>query len=159
MADKDSESTTPELSQDLEQITMDDKKEDKHNPVVEAADIQRPLAENGDETQSNGRKNTELKSPQNDFSEEGNGVAEKVVRPKDKKNTEQDEEPGDLHSGDQDLPDERHQYVYFWRHSHFSQQYTCQFVVDGITYNSAEQYMMHQKAGNYILVSKFILGC
>lgn len=154
MADKDSESTTPELSQDLEQITMDDKKEDKHNPTVEAADIQRPLAENGDETQSNGRKNTELKSPH--FSEEGNGVEEKVVRPKDQKNTAQDEEHGDLHPGDQDLPDERHQYVYFWnRRSPFSQQYECEFVVDGITYNSAEQYMMHQKAGNYWLANLF----
>lgn len=150
MADKDSESTTPELSQDLEQITMDDKKEDKHNPVLDsAADIQRPLAENGDETQSNGRKNTEIKSPQNDFSEEGNGVKDIAVRPKDKMNTIQDEE-----LGDEDLPDERHLYEYFWKsHSVFSQQYECEFVVDGITYNSAEQYMMHQKAGMGFLIT------
>lgn len=143
MADKDSESATPELAQELEQITMDDKKENKHNPVVEAPDIQRPLAENGDETQLNERKSTEMKSPQNDFSEEGNGVEDIAVRPKDKKNTVQDEE-----LRDEDLPDERHLYEYFWkRHSVFSQQYECEFVVDGITYNSAEQYMMHQKAG------------
>lgn len=147
MADKDSESTTPELSQDLEQITMNDKKEDKHNPVVEATDIQRPLAENGDETQSNGRKNTEIKSPQNGFSEEGNGVEDKAVRPKDKMNTIQDEE-----LGDEDLPDERHLYEYFWRkHSAFSQQHKCHFTVDDITYSSAEQYMMHQKAGIIVL--------
>lgn len=124
MADKDSESATPELAKDLEQATMDDKKIDKHNTVVEAPDIQ--------------------KSPQNDFPEEGHGSEEKVVRPKDEKNTDQDEE-----ACEEDLPDERHLYEYFWRkHSVFSQQHTCEFVVDGITYNSAEQYMMHQKAGN-----------
>lgn len=151
MADKDSESTTPELAKDLEQATMDDKKKDKHNTVVEAPDIQRPLAENedGDEMQRKERKNTEKKSPQNDFPEEGHGSEEKVVRPKDEKNTDQDEE-----ACEEDLPDERHLYEYFWRkHSVFSQQHTCEFVVDGITYNSAEQYMMHQKAGNYWLAN------
>lgn len=57
-------------------------------------------------------------------------------------NTSQDE------AWAEDLPDERHLYVYFWRrHSPFSQQYICDFVVDGITYNSTEQYIMHQKAG------------
>lgn len=46
------------------------------------------------------------------------------------------------------LPNEKHLYEYFWKwHSVFSQWYPCTFTVDGITYSSAEQYMMHQKAG------------
>lgn len=46
-------------------------------------------------------------------------------------------------------------YVFFWGHTVkpgevtktcFSQWYPCTFVVDGVTYNTAEQYMMAQKA-------------
>lgn len=36
-------------------------------------------------------------------------------------------------------------YVFFWG-EHPSQWFPCNFVVDGITYCSTEQYMMHQKA-------------
>ena len=47
-----------------------------------------------------------------------------------------------------DLPDERHQYEYFWRSlSVYSQWYACVFEVEEKRYNCAEQYMMHQKAG------------
>lgn len=46
------------------------------------------------------------------------------------------------------LPNEKHLYQYFWKeHSVFSQWYSCTFTVDEQTYSSAEQYMMHQKAG------------
>ncbi|KAL5004439.1 hypothetical protein ScPMuIL_017895 [Solemya velum] len=39
------------------------------------------------------------------------------------------------------------QFEYFWKEeSVFSQWYKVTFVVDGIKYNCAEQYMMHQKA-------------
>ena len=46
-------------------------------------------------------------------------------------------------------------FIFFWGHSQngdeitkacFSQWYNCKFVVDGITYHTAEQYMMAQKA-------------
>lgn len=49
----------------------------------------------------------------------------------------------------------RVKYVFFWGHTEkpgevtkacFSQWYGCQFTVDGITYDTAEQYMMAQKA-------------
>lgn len=46
------------------------------------------------------------------------------------------------------LEDEKEKYVYFWqKHSVFSQWYPCTFVIDGIKYNCAEQYMMYKKAG------------
>lgn len=46
------------------------------------------------------------------------------------------------------LEDEKKKYVYFWqKHSVFSQWYPCTFVIDGIKYNCAEQYMMYKKAG------------
>lgn len=49
---------------------------------------------------------------------------------------------------DEDFSKEIHNYIYFWKiNSVFSQWFPCTFVVDGITYNSAIQYMMHQKAG------------
>lgn len=51
---------------------------------------------------------------------------------------------------------ERLKYIFFWGHrpsadgsitkSCFSQWYDCKFTVDGITYLTAEQYMMSQKA-------------
>lgn len=48
----------------------------------------------------------------------------------------------------EDLSKEIHNYIYFWEFdSVFSQWFPCTFVVDGITYNSAIQFMMHQKAG------------
>ena len=46
-------------------------------------------------------------------------------------------------------------YIYFWRHTEpgnevtqacLSQWYPCHFIVDGIAYNCAEQYMMAEKA-------------
>lgn len=37
------------------------------------------------------------------------------------------------------------QFTFFWR-GPFSQWHRCSFTVDGVTYNCAEQYMMHQKA-------------
>ena len=46
-------------------------------------------------------------------------------------------------------------FIYFWKHDEdpgkitkqcFSQWYPCSFVVDGIAYNCAEQYMMAEKA-------------
>lgn len=46
------------------------------------------------------------------------------------------------------LTDERDKYEYFWgNRSVFSQWYPCKFEIDGKTYNCAEQYRMHQKAG------------
>lgn len=67
-------------------------------------------------------------------------------------NTAQDEEVWD-----EDLPNERHLYKYFWkRHSVFSQQYPCAFEVDGISHNCAEQYIMHQKAGiGFLNIAEF----
>lgn len=48
----------------------------------------------------------------------------------------------------EELPNENHNYEYFWEiNSAFSQWFPCKFVVNGMTYNSAVQYMMHQKAG------------
>ena len=39
-------------------------------------------------------------------------------------------------------------FTFFWRsESPFSQFHSAEFTVDGIKYNCAEQYMMHQKAG------------
>lgn len=59
----------------------------------------------------------------------------------------------------EDLSKENHNFIYFWEFdSVFSQWFPCTFVVDGITYNSAMQYMMHQKAGkchlNFVHVSR-----
>lgn len=52
----------------------------------------------------------------------------------------------------EDLPNENHNYEYFWdMDSAFSQWFPCKFVVNGMTYNSAVQYMMHQKAGMILL--------
>lgn len=50
---------------------------------------------------------------------------------------------------------EKLKYIFFWGHTQkgdeitkscFSQWYPCSFVADGVTYNTAEQYMMAQKA-------------
>ena len=44
----------------------------------------------------------------------------------------------------------REKYTFFYTTSSpFSQFHPAKFTVDGITYNCAEQYMMHQKAGKY----------
>lgn len=41
-------------------------------------------------------------------------------------------------------------YTFFWRsQSPFSQWHPASFVIGSITYNCAEQYMMHQKAGKW----------
>lgn len=56
-------------------------------------------------------------------------------------------------------------YVFFWGHTEkdgqvtkacFSQWYPCTFVVEGVTYHTAEQYMMAQivVAGNYAKFSQ-----
>ncbi len=38
-------------------------------------------------------------------------------------------------------------YYFFYKTKHpFSQWYRCKFIISGIEYNCAEQYMMHQKA-------------
>ena len=39
--------------------------------------------------------------------------------------------------------------LFFTGESPFSQWYMGDFTVDGYTYNCAEQYMMHQKAGKF----------
>jgi len=40
-------------------------------------------------------------------------------------------------------------FTFFWRkESPFSQWHPCSFFIDDQWYNCAEQYMMHQKAGN-----------
>ena len=46
------------------------------------------------------------------------------------------------------MPTESKQgFTFFWRpDSPFSQWYPCRFVVDGVVYTCAEQYMMHGKA-------------
>jgi len=46
------------------------------------------------------------------------------------------------------MEDSKEGYTFFWRHqSPFSQLHRAHFSIDGIAYNCAEQYMMHQKAG------------
>lgn len=51
------------------------------------------------------------------------------------------------------LPNEKKLYKYFWKEqSVFSQWYSCTFTVDGREYSSAEQYMMHQKAGKIFFI-------
>lgn len=53
------------------------------------------------------------------------------------------------------LPNEKHLYEYFWKeHSVFSQWYSCKFTVEEITYSSAEQFMMYQKAGKIFFYQK-----
>lgn len=37
-------------------------------------------------------------------------------------------------------------YKFFWKQSVFSNWYMCDFVIDGITFNCVEQYMMYKKA-------------
>ena len=55
----------------------------------------------------------------------------------------------------QDLPDDRENYEYFWKsHSPFSQWHPSKFVVDGKTYNCAEQYMMYHKARTIFFMSQ-----
>lgn len=56
---------------------------------------------------------------------------------------------------DKYIKEEKLKYIFFWGHTQkdnkitkscFSQWYPCTFVVDGVTYYTAEQYMMAQKA-------------
>jgi hypothetical protein len=48
---------------------------------------------------------------------------------------------------DDSFTDNSSQFVFFWKdQSPYSQFHPCKFVVEGIEYNCAEQYMMHQKA-------------
>ena len=54
-----------------------------------------------------------------------------------------------------DLPDDRDKYEYFWKaRSPFSQWHPSKFVVDGKTYNCAEQYMMYHKARTIYFMSQ-----
>ena len=53
------------------------------------------------------------------------------------------------------------EFVFFWQStSIFSQWYPCQFTVGGLQFNSAEQYMMYQKACElcYSPAAKHIFG-
>lgn len=43
---------------------------------------------------------------------------------------------------------------FFKKESPFSQHHTCSFAVEGVRYNCAEQYMMHQKAGEKLIPSE-----
>ena len=57
---------------------------------------------------------------------------------------------------------QKERYTFFFTAaSPFSQWHPCEFTVDGVKYTCAEQFMMHQKAGNCWLVncrwSEFIL--
>ena len=40
--------------------------------------------------------------------------------------------------------------LFFDRDCVFSQWYSAEFKVNGVDYNCAEQYMMHQKAGEFL---------
>lgn len=105
------------------------------NTLTELEEFLRPLPSKEIGRQPNERKNTDKKSLHSDWKE--NYTAVNVERPKNQKIF-----------WDKDLTNEKHLYEYFWkRHSVFSQWYPCKFTVDEITYRSAEQYMMHQKAG------------
>ena len=56
------------------------------------------------------------------------------------------------------LQEARQKYEFFWKSaSPYSQWYMAEFEVDGQTYNCAEQFMMHQKAGMVILVSWLVV--
>lgn len=49
-------------------------------------------------------------------------------------------------------------YKFFWN-GPFSNWFPCEFIVDNITYNCGEQYMMHQKAilfGDYAIAEKIL---
>lgn len=49
---------------------------------------------------------------------------------------------------------EKDKFEYFWlKTSVFSQWYPSKFVVDGVEYNCAQQYIMQQKAGTMFLCS------
>lgn len=48
---------------------------------------------------------------------------------------------------------------FFGAESPFSQWHSAVFEVDGVEYNCAEQYMMHQKAGKYISSRSRYSGC
>lgn len=105
------------------------------NTVTELTEFPRPLSRKENERQPNERKITDKKSLQDDGKE--NCVGESRERLKNQKRL-----------WNRNLPNEKHLYVYFWkRQSVFSQWFHCIFTVDDITYSSAEQYMMHQKAG------------
>ena len=42
-------------------------------------------------------------------------------------------------------------FTFFWgKKSPFSQWHPAKFTVDGVLYECAEQFMMHQKAGEYL---------
>ena len=47
---------------------------------------------------------------------------------------------------------------FFGKNSPFSQHHPAKFVIDGVTYNCAEQYMMHQKAGEWSRSVSWVQG-
>lgn len=105
------------------------------NTVTDLAEFQRPHSRKENERHPDERKHTDSKSLQNDGRKSYS--TENTESPKNRERF-----------WDKDLPNEKHLYEYFWkRHSVFSQWYLCKFTVDDIIYSSAEQYMMHQKAG------------
>lgn len=107
----------------------------KKNNITEPEEFPTPLPRKENGRKPNESTNSDKKSLHGNWKE--NYTAENVERPKNQKRF-----------WDKDLPNEKHLYEYFWkRHSVFSQWYPCKFTVDEITYISAEQYMMHQKAG------------
>lgn len=116
-------------------VTMSNNIFGKKNTLTELEEFLRPLPSKEIGRQPNERKNTDKKSLHSDWKE--NYTAVNVERPKNQKIF-----------WDKDLPNGKHLYECFWeKHSVFSQWYPCKFTVDEITYRSAEQYMMHQKAG------------
>ena len=61
----------------------------------------------------------------------------KSKREKKREDTESDAPGGD----------EEHFVFFYGKTSPFSQHHPCEFIVDDITFNCAEQYMMYNKAG------------
>ena len=50
----------------------------------------------------------------------------------------------------EELGEDEERFVFFYSEaSPFSQHHPCEFVVDDITFNCAEQYMMYSKAGEW----------
>ncbi|XP_062581098.1 uncharacterized protein LOC134242910 [Saccostrea cucullata] len=102
--------------------------------------IQRPYGGTGDE-----RPTREKKNRKNNWN--GDSGGEENDQKGSKGKSKEKNKGGRAWNKNSELPDEREQYEYFWKsHSVFSQWYMKDFEVDGIKYNCAEQYMMHQKA-------------
>lgn len=124
--------------------------------------VHRPYGQNGNERQFKDNIDKERRRPQNDrveynyqYSEDKNSAAHYREKPMEERRYRKGKKKWPW---SKDLPDERDKYEYFWRkESVFSQWYSCEFEVDGITYNCTEQYMMHQKAGRSFLCLYFYI--